>query len=202
MQKRFRRLGWRLRANQLLPFGRSHRNIIGDDGRRVELTPMSRPEFSAQFTRCSKIQRRSMIMLPIWARVVEFRPVALCSRDRRRVLASFRSHGGGPSFPRRPARRRGRDHHQLIPGRTDVHSASRSCAKLEHGPGDYRDHLAQAQRHLSMGEEVIARQRRVISRLERDGHDSGEARRLLALFEPRRRGSPFRAQYTQSPPTK
>jgi hypothetical protein len=50
------------------------------------------------------------------------------------------------------------------------------------------DHLAQAQGHLSIGEQVIARQRRVISPLERDGHDSEEAPGLLALFEPRRRG--------------
>jgi hypothetical protein len=37
------------------------------------------------------------------------------------------------------------------------------------------DHLAQAQGHLSIGEQVIARQRRVISHLERNGHDIGEA---------------------------
>lgn len=46
-----------------------------------------------------------------------------------------------------------------------------------------KNHLAQAENHVSMGDEIIARQRRLIFRLERDGHDSTEARGLLALFE-------------------
>lgn len=43
-------------------------------------------------------------------------------------------------------------------------------------------HLAQARHHVAQGEEHIARQTRLVAELERDGHDAGEARRLLAQF--------------------
>ena len=46
-----------------------------------------------------------------------------------------------------------------------------------------KNHLAQAEGHVSIGDEIIARQRRLIFRLDRDGHDSTEARGLLGLFE-------------------
>jgi hypothetical protein len=43
--------------------------------------------------------------------------------------------------------------------------------------------VAEAEKHVRIGERNIARQRELISRLERDGHDSAEARKLLAKFE-------------------
>lgn len=44
-------------------------------------------------------------------------------------------------------------------------------------------HLQQAQRHVSEGEQHIVGQRELLSRLQRDGHDTKEAARLLASFE-------------------
>ena len=44
-------------------------------------------------------------------------------------------------------------------------------------------HLAQAERDVLVGRSAIVRQRGIIYRLERDGHYSGEAKRLLATFE-------------------
>ena len=44
-------------------------------------------------------------------------------------------------------------------------------------------HLAEAERHVVQGERNIARQRNVLATLERDGHDAGQARKLLATFE-------------------
>ncbi len=45
------------------------------------------------------------------------------------------------------------------------------------------DHLAQCRRHVAMGEQHIDSQRELVSKIERDGRDSTEARRLLATFE-------------------
>lgn len=43
-------------------------------------------------------------------------------------------------------------------------------------------HLAQARHHVAQGEEHVARQTKLVAELERDGHDTSEARRLLAQF--------------------
>lgn len=43
-------------------------------------------------------------------------------------------------------------------------------------------HLAQARRHVAVGEEHVARQTELIAALERDGHDAREAQCLLARF--------------------
>lgn len=48
---------------------------------------------------------------------------------------------------------------------------------------DFAGHLAQAERHVLEGEEHLARQRKVISELERDGHDTTTAVELLREFE-------------------
>jgi hypothetical protein len=45
------------------------------------------------------------------------------------------------------------------------------------------ERLAQACRHIAMGEQNIARLREIIARLERGGHDSSTAKELLARFE-------------------
>jgi exonuclease VII small subunit len=45
------------------------------------------------------------------------------------------------------------------------------------------ERLAQACRHIVVGEENIARLREIIARLERGGHDSSAAKELLARFE-------------------
>lgn len=44
-------------------------------------------------------------------------------------------------------------------------------------------HLALAERHAAQGRRHIADQRRILAELARDGHDTTEARRLLANFE-------------------
>jgi hypothetical protein len=46
-----------------------------------------------------------------------------------------------------------------------------------------RDHLALAERHAAEGEDHIERQRRILAELERDGHDTALARKLLATLE-------------------
>lgn len=46
-----------------------------------------------------------------------------------------------------------------------------------------RDHLAIAERHVASGNRVVTRQRRLVSKLEADGHDTREAQALLARFE-------------------
>jgi hypothetical protein len=43
-------------------------------------------------------------------------------------------------------------------------------------------YFSMARRHVASGERNIARQRELVARLERDGHNSQEAKRLLALF--------------------
>ena len=45
-----------------------------------------------------------------------------------------------------------------------------------------RDHLAQAEQHISLGREHIAKQKSIIAELERDGHDVALANRLLATL--------------------
>ena len=44
-------------------------------------------------------------------------------------------------------------------------------------------HLAQAEAHVAVGERHIARQRALVAKWERTGHDTTEARRLLHTFE-------------------
>jgi hypothetical protein len=46
-----------------------------------------------------------------------------------------------------------------------------------------QSHLALAEKHVAQGEGHLDSQRAVIARLERNGSDSTEARRLLKLFE-------------------
>jgi hypothetical protein len=46
-----------------------------------------------------------------------------------------------------------------------------------------RRHLAQTERYITEGERHIADQRDLIVKLERDGHDTVHARRLLIQFE-------------------
>ena len=48
--------------------------------------------------------------------------------------------------------------------------------------GPLERHLALAERHVAQGEAIIAKQRRIVDKLEQGGHDAGEARGLLALF--------------------
>lgn len=45
------------------------------------------------------------------------------------------------------------------------------------------NHLSQARRHVEEGEAHLYRQRMVVTKLERDGHDASDARRLLLRFE-------------------
>lgn len=45
-----------------------------------------------------------------------------------------------------------------------------------------KQHLALAQRHASMGEKHIARQESLVAELDRDGHDTAEARKILATL--------------------
>jgi hypothetical protein len=45
------------------------------------------------------------------------------------------------------------------------------------------DHLASAERHVSDAEIHIARQRELVAKMERDGHETGLARSLLLKFE-------------------
>jgi hypothetical protein len=44
-------------------------------------------------------------------------------------------------------------------------------------------HLAQAERHIAEGERRIERQREIIAALERDGHDTIQARAPMVNFE-------------------
>jgi hypothetical protein len=43
-------------------------------------------------------------------------------------------------------------------------------------------HLGQAERHVAQGKVIIGKQRSLVAELERDGHDTAEARGLLATF--------------------
>jgi hypothetical protein len=49
----------------------------------------------------------------------------------------------------------------------------------------FLEHLAQAERHVAMGEAIVMRQREIVSALEANGHTelASKARRLLAIFE-------------------
>lgn len=44
-------------------------------------------------------------------------------------------------------------------------------------------HLVQAERHVSEGTQHVRRQRELVASLDRDGHDTTDARKLLAQFE-------------------
>jgi hypothetical protein len=44
-------------------------------------------------------------------------------------------------------------------------------------------HLEQARRHVAEGEKRVASQCELVTELERDGHDSSQARQLLREFE-------------------
>jgi hypothetical protein len=44
-------------------------------------------------------------------------------------------------------------------------------------------HLAEAEGHVALGEQHITRQKQIIAELERDGHDTAEAKDLLSTFE-------------------
>ena len=44
-------------------------------------------------------------------------------------------------------------------------------------------HLAEAEAHIALGERHIVRQRELVADLARDGHDTTEAKRLLANLE-------------------
>jgi hypothetical protein len=46
-----------------------------------------------------------------------------------------------------------------------------------------KDHLALAERHAAEGEARIVKQHDIIAELERDGHDTKQARDLLRVFE-------------------
>jgi hypothetical protein len=45
------------------------------------------------------------------------------------------------------------------------------------------EHLRQARAHVELGKEHVIRQRALVERLERDGHDGTMARLLLRTFE-------------------
>ena len=45
------------------------------------------------------------------------------------------------------------------------------------------DHLRQAEEHVELGRQHIAQQMALINRLEQDGHNTTQARELLATFE-------------------
>jgi hypothetical protein len=44
-------------------------------------------------------------------------------------------------------------------------------------------YLAEAERHVALGEQHVARQRKIVAELERDGHDTAQARELLRVLE-------------------
>jgi hypothetical protein len=46
-----------------------------------------------------------------------------------------------------------------------------------------KQHLAQAEEHIVRGERHLARQRELVSEIERHGRDSDQARRLLLQFQ-------------------
>jgi hypothetical protein len=47
----------------------------------------------------------------------------------------------------------------------------------------WEHHLAEAERQIADGERLIARQRKLVVELERDGHDTARGRNLLTQFE-------------------
>jgi len=48
-------------------------------------------------------------------------------------------------------------------------------------------HLMEIEQHIAHGEQLIARQREIIRDLQRDGHDTTQARALLTSLEGTRR---------------
>jgi hypothetical protein len=44
-------------------------------------------------------------------------------------------------------------------------------------------HLAKAEEHIATGQRNIARQHKIIAELERDGHGTSTARKILQTFE-------------------
>jgi hypothetical protein len=45
------------------------------------------------------------------------------------------------------------------------------------------DHLAIVRRHVAKGEQIVARQREIVARLERAGCDASDAKQMLLQFE-------------------
>jgi hypothetical protein len=45
-----------------------------------------------------------------------------------------------------------------------------------------QQHLATAERHVADGERYLARQEEIIAELDRDGHDTRDARQILATM--------------------
>jgi hypothetical protein len=45
------------------------------------------------------------------------------------------------------------------------------------------EHLALAEKHIAIGIECLSKQRRILSELKRDGHDTAQAEATLAQFE-------------------
>ena len=45
------------------------------------------------------------------------------------------------------------------------------------------DHLAKAERHVTEGEAHVARQTKLVAKMEQEGYDTCEARASLALFK-------------------
>ena len=46
-----------------------------------------------------------------------------------------------------------------------------------------QEHLELAKRHVEQGRDHVARQAELAAKLQRDGHDAGDAQRLLRQFE-------------------
>ena len=46
-----------------------------------------------------------------------------------------------------------------------------------------KQHLAQAQQHVDLGERRVAQLRELVAKLERDGRDPAQAKKLLSSFE-------------------
>ena len=57
------------------------------------------------------------------------------------------------------------------------------CYRLDMNREMLERHLAMVEGHVSLGEGHIARQHELIAKLERSGHESGEAKSLLRSFE-------------------
>ena len=64
---------------------------------------------------------------------------------------------------------------------TELPDCQGSNSGMDHN--ELIDHLAQAERHVKLGEEHIARQTELIARMELQGLDTGEAKRLLGVFK-------------------
>jgi hypothetical protein len=51
------------------------------------------------------------------------------------------------------------------------------------GASRLEQHLAKAEEHVERGAKIIERQRTIVAELERDGHNTAEALKLLAEFD-------------------